>query len=109
MSLDKVILMNKGHFVYYGPPDKTLDYMRAIGFRHPKFVNPADYVLKVAIRPDLANPMSGKCIEREYLQEQYNDRLADGILEQIERSSDIVNHNFDFDMIQKESSANMLR
>lgn len=62
--LDKVIVMSKGHFVYFGAPSNTLSYLSSIGFRSPKFINPADYALKVTIRPDLANPVSSKCLDR---------------------------------------------
>ena len=69
--LDKVIVMTRGHFAYYGSPEDTISYLNSIGFRSPKFINPADFAIKVTIRPDLANPTSPKCIEREYLTNQY--------------------------------------
>lgn len=67
MNFDKILLMSRGHFTYFGPPDQVMKYMSSIGFRHQKFINPADFIMKVSIRPDLCNPVSSKCLDRNYL------------------------------------------
>ena len=71
LSLDRVILMNRGHIIYQGSPARIVNYFKSVGFRCPRFTNPADFVLKVALRPELANPISSKCLEQEYLVSKY--------------------------------------
>ncbi|KAJ1980305.1 hypothetical protein H4R34_002507 [Dimargaris verticillata] len=42
---DKVILLSKGHVVYFGPVDAALEYFAALGYRCGQYDNPADFYL----------------------------------------------------------------
>ncbi|KAJ1977873.1 hypothetical protein H4R35_002127 [Dimargaris xerosporica] len=42
---DKVILLSRGHVVYFGPVDTALEYFAALGYRCGQYDNPADFYL----------------------------------------------------------------
>ena len=45
--LDKVLLLTKGHSVYYGKREDMIEYFDKLGHRCPQYVNPADYFLEL--------------------------------------------------------------
>lgn len=52
---DDVMLLSKGHQVYYGPAQSMLDYFQRLGYVCPTHTNPADYALDL-IAIDLRSP-----------------------------------------------------
>ena len=49
---DHILLMNDGRVAYFGPRAKVLEYFEEIGFRCPNWMNPADFLVAVLVRPD---------------------------------------------------------
>ena len=44
--------MHDGRVAYFGPRSKVLEYFEEIGFRCPNWMNPADFLVAVLVRPD---------------------------------------------------------
>ena len=42
---DRLLLLDRGHTVYFGPAATAMDYFAKLGFPCPQFANPADYLL----------------------------------------------------------------
>ena len=99
--------MNRGHIIYQGTPANILSYFKSVGFRCARFTNPADFVMKVALRPELANPIASKCLERDYLVSKYQDKLNPEVIEDIARTSEMHSQSFDTDMVQPHESASI--
>lgn len=47
---DQLILLAKGHLVYFGPAQNAVEYFQKIGYPCPPFTNPADYFSKSNFR-----------------------------------------------------------
>eukprot|EP01006_Ploeotia_vitrea_P052301 TRINITY_DN67669_c10_g1_i1.p1 TRINITY_DN67669_c10_g1~~TRINITY_DN67669_c10_g1_i1.p1 ORF type:complete len:685 (+),score=379.37 TRINITY_DN67669_c10_g1_i1:148-2202(+) len=45
--LDKVLLMNHGKTIYFGPTQEVVPYFAERGFECPTYVNPADFMIRV--------------------------------------------------------------
>ena len=45
MTLDMLMLMAKGHSVYYGPPGEVVQYFENLGAKYGNDQNPADFIL----------------------------------------------------------------
>lgn len=52
MSFDNVILLAKGHMVYYGPPKKVVEYFENLGFQCDPHWNPADFFVELASKDE---------------------------------------------------------
>ena len=49
---DHILLMHEGRVAFFGPRVKVLEYFEEIGFRCPNWMNPADFLVAVLVRPD---------------------------------------------------------
>jgi ABC-type multidrug transport system ATPase subunit len=55
---DRVICLSDGHAIYNGPVSEIKSYMESnIGIVFPKYMNPSDYLIKLAISPYLIHPL----------------------------------------------------
>ncbi|KAL6069457.1 ATP-binding cassette sub- G member 2 [Balamuthia mandrillaris] len=45
---DRLILMTHGNIIYNGPPSKIVPYFASIGYKCPKYTNPAEYIMDLA-------------------------------------------------------------
>jgi ATP-binding cassette subfamily G (WHITE) protein 2 len=57
---DKVICMSDGEIIYNGRCDDSIkDYFLRLGVQMPKYVNPADFLIKLAAEPKLIDSNLG--------------------------------------------------
>ncbi|WOK98489.1 ABC transporter G family member 22-like isoform X1 [Canna indica] len=95
---DKLILLGKGHLLYFGRASKSMSYFSAIGFSPVITMNPAEFLIDLAngnitdvtIPPELEDRVQSKNSEtntrnrkpspedvHEYVVEAYETRVAD--------------------------------
>ena len=56
MQFDRLILLHEGYQVYQGPVSEIQPYLASMGISMGKFMNPADFVLKLTQAPQLVKP-----------------------------------------------------
>ena len=49
---DKLLLLNHGETVFFGPAETAMPYFSGLGYDVPQYVNPADYFIDLLLRPE---------------------------------------------------------
>jgi hypothetical protein len=44
---DTLLLLSRGHTMYFGPRGEAPAYFAALGYKMPPLCNPADYILQI--------------------------------------------------------------
>lgn len=55
MQFDRLMMLSEGYPIYNGPLSMIQTFLNEVNMRIPRFTNPADFILKIAIDPKLVN------------------------------------------------------
>lgn len=64
LRMDKLLLLSKGHTIFFGPPEDAISHFSELGYHCPEFMNPADFCVEVA-HVDMDNQMDIRNPEHE--------------------------------------------
>lgn len=71
-----MICLSEGHAIYNGPVSKIKEYVETnFDLIFPKYVNPADYLVKLAIQPHLINPLITTSMLKEKCDQAYRNSI----------------------------------
>eukprot|EP00347_Sterkiella_histriomuscorum_P020203 403338701 len=55
MQFDRLMMLSEGHTIFNGPANNIQNFLSDFNMSIPRFTNPADFILKIAIDPKIVN------------------------------------------------------
>jgi hypothetical protein len=72
-----VICLSEGHVIYQGPVNEIKNYFeKNFEYKFPKYINPSDFLLKLAQAPYLVSPFFNLEMLRTKSNEFYNKQVS---------------------------------